>query len=109
MIDRAKLRGKPLDKDCYGAIRSRHEYGLQDDRIFCYGLMDLMTEELLDKCKECKAHVDNAGPIKIECLKCKNCTGYSCILYGKDAVTAVQNCADDGFKNYSIKVGGVND
>lgn len=63
MIDRAKLRGKPLDKECYRAIRTTHEYGFQDDRIFCYGLMDSMTEELLDKCKECKAMVDNAEPL----------------------------------------------
>ena len=59
-ITRAMLRNKPLEKDCYKANTSSHEYGSDDNRIFCLGLMDLMTEELCDMCKTCKAHVNNA-------------------------------------------------
>ena len=46
---RAAQRGKPLDDDCRKANISTHEYGMSDERKFCYGLMDCMTEELLDK------------------------------------------------------------
>lgn len=66
MIDRATLRGKPLDKDCYKAQRSRHEYGLKDDRVFCYGLINSMTDEYLSKCKECMAFINNAKPYKMD-------------------------------------------
>lgn len=38
MISRAKLRGKALDNDCKTAHITSHEYGLDDDRVFCYGL-----------------------------------------------------------------------
>lgn len=31
MINRAKLRGKPLDGDCKRANRTTHEYGEKDD------------------------------------------------------------------------------
>lgn len=57
---RAQTRGKPLDKDCKIAIISMHEYGTENNRKFCYGLMDMSTEEPLEKCKECKAFVNNA-------------------------------------------------
>ena len=43
--------------------------------------------------------------IEVECLKCENCTGYSCKQYGNDADIAVQKCADDNFKNYRVKGG----
>lgn len=59
---RAELRGKPLDDDCKIAIISTHEYGMEDNRKFCYGLMEMTTEEVLEKCKGCKAFVDNAEP-----------------------------------------------
>ena len=62
MISRAKLRGKKLDKDCKIAHTTSHEYGLEDDRVFCYGLVDLSNDELLEKCKICKAYVDNSEP-----------------------------------------------
>ena len=62
-IGRDKVRGKPLDHDCYKAHTSR-EYGPDDPRVFCYGLEDMMTDELLKKCKLCKAHVSNAEPLK---------------------------------------------
>lgn len=62
MISRAKLRGKKLDKDCKRAYTSSHEYGSDDDRVFCYGLVDHSTDELIEKCQNCKALVWNAAP-----------------------------------------------
>lgn len=50
MISRAKLRGKPLDRDCQTANRTSGEYGPDDDRVFCYGLADARNDELLDNC-----------------------------------------------------------
>ena len=38
MISRAKLRGYKLDEDCKRANTTTHEYGLEDDRVFCRGL-----------------------------------------------------------------------
>lgn len=62
MISRAKLRGKKLDEDCKRAYTSTNEYGPDDDRIFCYGLVDYSTDELIEKCKNCKALAYNATP-----------------------------------------------
>jgi len=61
---RAKERGKPLDDDCYKAHISGHEYGPDDHRKFCYGLINLMYDEPLDKYKECGAYAYNAKPPK---------------------------------------------
>lgn len=61
---RAQLRGKPLDKDCYKARVSTHEYGANDNRKFCYGLIDLRTDELCKECQSCKANVMNAQALK---------------------------------------------
>lgn len=63
-ISRAKLRGKPLDEDCKSANRTTHEDGLEDNRIFCYGLEDPMYDEPYEKCKNCKAFVNNATLLK---------------------------------------------
>lgn len=64
MIDRAKLRGKPLDIDCKRAMRTSHEYGEQDNRVFCYGLYEEMSDwKIQQKCIECGAYVCNAQPI----------------------------------------------
>lgn len=52
MISRAKLRGKKLDEDCKIACTSTNEYGQDDDRVFCYGLVDCSTDELIEKCKK---------------------------------------------------------
>ncbi len=62
MISRKKLRGKKLDEDCKRCYTSSHEYGSDDDRVFCYGLVDYSTDELIEKCKNCKALVWNAAP-----------------------------------------------
>ena len=61
MISRAKLRGKKLDEDCKRACISTNEYGPDDDRVFCYGLISYSTDELIEKCKNCKALVWNAA------------------------------------------------
>lgn len=66
-IDRAKLRGKPLDEDCRRANRTTHEYGMHDNRVFCFGLCTDMTDwEIQEKCKVCGAFVDNAKPLESE-------------------------------------------
>ena len=41
--------------------------------------------------------------LEIDCRKCDKCTGKSCICYGNDADKAIKECANDGFKNYTIK------
>ena len=65
MIDRAELRGKPLDVDCMLACRTTNEYGIKDDRVFCYGLYEDMSDwKIQRKCRECKAYVDNAEPLE---------------------------------------------
>lgn len=64
-ISRAVMRGKPLDEDCKTANVSKHEYGLNDNRCFCYGLYVPFNDwEIQEKCLECKAYVENAEPLK---------------------------------------------
>lgn len=65
-VNRAKLRGRPLDSDCKRANRSIGEYGDDDRRVFCYGIIDVMNDEYLAKCKECGAFVYNAKPLEVE-------------------------------------------
>lgn len=62
MISRAKIRGCKLDKDCKLAHTTTHEYGPDDDRVFCYGICDIEPDFLAEKCKRCKAHIDNIEP-----------------------------------------------
>ena len=57
-INRAQLREKPLDADCKKAHTTSHELGDWDERVFCYGIADCMTDEPLKKCKLCGAFVD---------------------------------------------------
>ena len=64
MISRAKIRGKKLDEDCKRTCTSSHEYGPDDDRVFCYGLEDLSTDEPFEKCKMCNAFIDNITPLE---------------------------------------------
>ena len=62
--DRATLRGKPLDDDCKRAKISKHEYGLDDSRSYCYGLFSNPTSgDIKDKCLECGAYCMNAKPL----------------------------------------------
>lgn len=63
MRTREDMRGKMLDRDCYRAEISRHEGGLDDDRYFCYGLVDKATDDYLSKCHECGAFAHNATPL----------------------------------------------
>ena len=60
-IGRDKIRKKPLEHDCYSAKTSRHEYGNDDNRVFCYGLYN-EADCLMYKCMICPAHVYNAEP-----------------------------------------------
>lgn len=63
-ITRNQLRGKPLDEDCKRANTTTHEYGQKDNRVFCYGLYAECSDwEIDEKCKNCKAFVDNAEPL----------------------------------------------
>lgn len=63
-LSRVYLTGKPLDEDCKTAHTTTHEFGIHDDRTFCYGLMHSHNHEYYDKCKDCKAFVDNAEPLE---------------------------------------------
>ena len=63
MVNRAKLRGKPLDEDCKTARTTTHEYGPVDDRVFCRGIFDRRNDAPIGKCYGCKAFVENATPI----------------------------------------------
>lgn len=66
MISREKLRGKELDKDCKTAHTTSHEYGLDDGRVFCYGLEDPSTDEPFEKCKMCNAFIENETPLETQ-------------------------------------------
>lgn len=82
--DRAAQRGKPLDADCYKAKISHHEYGMNDNRCFCYGLCaPHSVYEVHPKCFECGAYVDNAKPLPcafeerlctVQCIYYNTCT-----------------------------------
>ena len=62
-VSRSELRGKSLMAHCYKAGTTRNEFGKEDNRIFCYGLNDSSTEELIEECKNCKANVIHAKPL----------------------------------------------
>ncbi len=65
-ISRAKLRGKPLEPYCKKARTTTHEYGLEDNRVYCYGLYQNQINGTYDGiaecCRKCKACIDNATP-----------------------------------------------
>lgn len=63
-ISRAQLRGEPLLSMCRKARTTTHEYGMRDNRVFCMGLIDGMTDDVEEKCLDCKAYVFNAEPPK---------------------------------------------
>lgn len=62
IIYRATLRGKPLDEDCKKAEISSYEYGMDDNRKFCYGVFNGFPCEIAEKCRKCKAYAYNAEP-----------------------------------------------
>lgn len=61
IINRAKLRGKPLDDICKKAKPASQEYA-NDNRVFCMGYIDARTEEAVDECLKCRAYIWNATP-----------------------------------------------
>lgn len=60
-IGRDKIRKRPLDHDCYDAKTTRNEFGIDDNRVFCYGLLN-KSDDVQKKCINCPAFVDNAKP-----------------------------------------------
>lgn len=58
---RAELRGSRLDAACREARTTKHEFGPDDERVFCYGLLDC-DGIYADECCECGAFVWNALP-----------------------------------------------
>lgn len=66
VIDRARLRKKPLLDMCKNRpdIICRNEYGEDDNRQFCRGFVDKMTDEYLTECRNCGAWVYNAEPLE---------------------------------------------
>ena len=65
-INRAKVRGEKLDEDCRKARITRYEYGQYDPRVYCYGLLDPMNDEHLEKCSKCRAFINNSVPWETE-------------------------------------------
>ena len=63
-IDRKHLRNAPLLPFCVKAHTTRHEYGPDDNRVFCYGVIDMRTDEYLVACKKFKEFVSNSTPPK---------------------------------------------
>ena len=63
------LRGKPLELDCKSAKTTTGEFGNDDRRVFCYGIIDCETDEYLTKCKKCGAFEYNAKPLEVERFK----------------------------------------
>lgn len=67
MITRAKLIGHKLDPECHNAKTTSQEYGIHDNRVFCYGLYERQSEtDIREKCMKCKAYVFNAEPLRKE-------------------------------------------
>lgn len=64
MKDRSVQRGKPLLDMCYKAKRTTHEYGENDDRVYCFGIGNRMTDCVYEECSKCGAYVFNAEPIR---------------------------------------------
>ena len=66
MITREQLRGKPLFNECNKARQVNYLYGIGDNRIFCYGLLDSTGKRIATMCLNCKAYAYNATPPKIK-------------------------------------------
>lgn len=66
-VTRAKLRGEPLEPYCKIAHTTTHEFGKEDNRVYCYGLyqnnINGLGDWIADCCRKCKAYVDNATPL----------------------------------------------
>ena len=64
-VTRAELRGRKLDDDCKKAHTTSHEFGENDNRVFCLGLCDIESDYILDKCWSCGAFAYNAEPLAV--------------------------------------------
>lgn len=65
-ITRAQLRWQPLDALCRMAHTTTNEYGPDDKRVFCYGLIDATNDEPDRLCAMCGAFIRNMTPPKEE-------------------------------------------
>ncbi len=63
-VSRAQLRGQPLDPLCKKAHTTTHEYGPEDKRVFCYGLICCENDEPEELCAVCGAYVRNETPLE---------------------------------------------
>jgi len=54
-LNRAQLRGKPLDDFCKLSKPIKET----DGNYYCYGLIDLMTDETEKECLDCNAFIGN--------------------------------------------------
>lgn len=63
LINRADLRGKPLDNDCKTAHICSIELDTGIKICHCYGIIDCYTDDYLEKCKTCKAFEGNIPSI----------------------------------------------
>lgn len=60
-VNRQELRGKPLEVDCKCAST---DYEIVNNKIkytYCLGWVDKRNDEIIDRCKNCKAFVDNVS------------------------------------------------
>lgn len=64
MIGREKQRGKPLEWFCKFATVFKYEFGENDKRCFCHGLIDIENDEVFEECIKCGAYAINAKPPK---------------------------------------------
>lgn len=66
---RAKQRGKRLDEMCYKAMPLTQEYGENDARVFCSGLISPEYDDCtIPECLECDAFWANSEPPTLENL-----------------------------------------
>jgi hypothetical protein len=65
-VTRAHLRGSKLLPFCHFAQTTTGECGPHDNRTYCYGVRDKIDDELIEPCRECKANVIFATPLKGE-------------------------------------------
>lgn len=64
MIGRGKQRGKPLEWFCKSATVLKYEFGENDKRCVCLGLINMDNGEILEECIKCGAYAINAKPPK---------------------------------------------
>ncbi len=63
-VTRAQLRGQPLDPLCKKAHTTTHEYGLDDNRVFCFGWICRENDEPEALCEACGAFFRNMKPLE---------------------------------------------